>query len=136
MDKLSKQKYFRNYYLKNKAKINKYNREYHKTYYKKNSVTQTKRVKEKRLLERKQAMSHYSNGTMSCACCKESKYEFLVFDHIKGNGNLHRRSLEKKYDSRHIARYLIKNNFPDGFQVLCYNCNMAKSFYGKCPHQS
>lgn len=28
-----------------------------------------------------------------------------------------------------------KNNYPKGFQVLCHNCNLAKGFYGKCPHQ-
>jgi hypothetical protein len=31
---------------------------------------------------------------------------------------------------------LIKNNFPDGFQVLCHNCNMSIGLYGYCPHQT
>lgn len=35
-----------------------------------------------------------------------------------------------------IPWWLRRNNYPNGFQVLCHNCNMAKGFYGKCPHQS
>ncbi len=26
------------------------------------------------------------------------------------------------------------NGYPDGFQVLCANCNMAKDRPGGCPH--
>ena len=25
--------------------------------------------------------------------------------------------------------------YPPGYQVLCHNCNLAKGFYGSCPHQ-
>ena len=31
--------------------------------------------------------------------------------------------------------WLKKNNFPDGFRVLCMNCNWAKSAFGICPHK-
>ena len=34
-----------------------------------------------------------------------------------------------------VVRWITKNNSPKGFQILCHNCNMAKGFYGKCPHQ-
>jgi len=30
--------------------------------------------------------------------------------------------------------WLKRNYFPTGFQLLCHNCNLAKGFYGKCPH--
>ena len=34
-----------------------------------------------------------------------------------------------------LYRWLKKNNFPEGFQVLCWNCNHAKFFNGgNCPH--
>ena len=66
-----------------------------------------------------------------CACCGEDRYEFLAIDHKNGGGNAHRRST-----GNHImTNWLFKNGFPDGFQVLCHNCNMAKAFYGKCPHE-
>jgi hypothetical protein len=81
--------------------------------------------------QRLQILSHYSSGTLSCACCKENQYEFLSLDHINGGGSKHRKSLGTKY----ILSYLVKAGFPEGYQVLCHNCNLAKGFYGKCPHQ-
>jgi len=77
-------------------------------------------------------LAHYSAGTLKCACCSEQTYEFLSIDHILGGGTAHRRKLGSKY----IYSWLIQQNFPPGYQVLCHNCNMAKAFYKKCPHQS
>ena len=34
-----------------------------------------------------------------------------------------------------IYWWLIENKFPAGIQILCHNCNLAKGFYGACPHQ-
>ena len=34
-------------------------------------------------------------------------------------------------------RWLKRNNFPEGFQVLCFNCNCGKEINkGVCPHKS
>jgi hypothetical protein len=68
-----------------------------------------------------------------CACCGESLFEFLAIDHIGGGGNEHRRliGLRAGYG---FHRWLIKNNFPNGFRVLCHNCNMSMGAYGYCPH--
>jgi hypothetical protein len=66
-----------------------------------------------------------------CACCLEDKYEFLAIDHINGGGSKHRQSEAKTG----LYQWLKNNNYPEGFQVLCHNCNMAKGFYGSCPHE-
>jgi hypothetical protein len=34
-----------------------------------------------------------------------------------------------------IYRWLISSGFPEGFRVLCHNCNQAIGLYGFCPHQ-
>ena len=35
-----------------------------------------------------------------------------------------------------IYSWLIRNNYPEGFQVLCYNCNLGKAHNnGICPHK-
>ena len=47
-------------------------------------------------------------------------------------GNAHRKSITTKS----IGDWLYVNDYPDGFQVLCHNCNMAKGIYGKCPHKT
>lgn len=66
-----------------------------------------------------------------CTCCGESTFEFLALDHVGGGGNRDR----KIRSTRQIADYVIKNNFPKDFTVLCHNCNLAKGFFGECPHQ-
>jgi hypothetical protein len=30
--------------------------------------------------------------------------------------------------------YLIRNNFPEGYRVLCHNCNQSLGYFGYCPH--
>ncbi len=68
-----------------------------------------------------------------CVCCGESRYEFLAIDHVNGDGAAHRHKIGKGGSS--FYAWLIKNNFPEGFQILCWNCNWAKGVYGKCPHK-
>lgn len=67
-----------------------------------------------------------------CICCGETQFEFLSFDHINGNGKAHRKITGK---GNTFVRWLIRNNYPDDIQILCHNCNLAKGFYGMCPHQ-
>jgi hypothetical protein len=73
-------------------------------------------------------LNHYSNGTLSCSCCNESHIEFLTIDHIHGGGNKHRKQIYSLYP------WLVRNKFPEGFRVLCYNCNLSLGKYGYCPH--
>lgn len=88
-----------------------------------------------RVLERRRrvtCLEHY--GAMICACCGEHRYEFLTIDHIEGGGNQHLEERKATNQHRNLYSWLIKNNFPPGYQVLCYNCNCAKGNYGECPH--
>lgn len=77
-----------------------------------------------------QVLSNYSIGKLACVCCGESEYEFLTIDHINGGGRHHRRTMTHS----HLYKWLIDNGLPEGYQVLCYNCNCAKGKLGKCPH--
>lgn len=64
-----------------------------------------------------------------CACCGENTLEFLTIDHINNGVE------DRKKNGGKLYRWLIKNNFPKGnYQILCYNCNCAKGFFGYCPH--
>lgn len=77
---------------------------------------------------KQQAMEAYGG---QCACCGESELAFLCIDHINNDGNEHRRQIK----ARTIYGWLRKNNYPDGFQVLCWNCNAGKHINGGiCPH--
>lgn len=97
-----------------------------------NSKLSKERQKSLRQRQRVLALMAYGGSKPKCKCCGESTYEFLCIDHIRGGGNAHR----KEIGLGHIYRWLIANKFPKGFQVLCHNCNLAKGFYGKCPHKA
>ncbi len=91
--------------------------------------------KESRQKMKLEVLQHYSNLDIPCcACCGESIIEFLCIDHLNGNGNVHRKEIGSSH-GRNMYRWLKQNNFPPGFQVLCWNCNTAKGLYGQCPHQ-
>lgn len=75
---------------------------------------------------------HYSFGTYKCACCGCNDIRFLEINHVEGKGNEHRKSIGT-YSG--FDKWLIKNNLPGGFDVLCSNCNSGKFRNGGvCPH--
>lgn len=75
--------------------------------------------KQHREKERKQVFDYYG---YVCANCGETTNEFLTIDHINGGGCNH----IKNIIHGHFYKWLIKNNFPNDFQTLCYNCNCSK----------
>ncbi len=86
-----------------------------------------KRMVEKERQTRIDVINHYGG---KCDCCGEDNIEFLSLDHINGGGNQHRKSENIK----NMAKWLKKNKFPNGFRVLCRNCNFSYGAYGYCPH--
>lgn len=98
-----------------------------RTWYLQNLEHQHARVARKHRAEREACFQKYGGV---CACCGEHRYEFLAIDHINGGGIRHRKQLK----ITKIARWLARNGFPDGYRVLCHNCNMALGQYGYCPH--
>jgi hypothetical protein len=59
---------------------------------------------------------------------------FLTIDHIHDDGAEKRRTVEPGTGIS-LYRWLRKNSYPSGYQVLCFNCNQAKHIFGRCPHQ-
>jgi hypothetical protein len=88
----------------------------------------------RRRLCKEKCMSHYSEGIPTCKCCGETNIAFLTIDHVNNDGAEHRR---RDPNARGGSLYylLVRSNFPEGFQVLCMNCNCAKEWYGVCPHK-
>jgi len=80
-------------------------------------------------------LTHYSNGLLECACCGEREYAFLTLDHIHGGGNKHRKAMGSFFNVyRQLYKELCKGVRPEGFRVLCLNCNFAEG-RGGCPHR-
>lgn len=67
-------------------------------------------------------VKHYSNNTFKCSECGESRYQCLDLDHIYNNGKEDRTTTNPYV----LYRRLIKNGFPEGYQILCRNCNWIK----------
>ncbi len=111
-----------------KRTLNKFRDKYNKNRLKKYNLLR-KRFQEKRKVRRfllkLEVMSHYSNGIPRCNVCQETMIEFLNIDHIKPRKE-HGHSWT--FGSDRLHKWLLKNNFPSGFQILCYNHNMIKAF--------
>src|SRR6267378_97820 len=77
----------------------------------------------------------YAYGGYICACCGETEKRFLSIDHIDGGGNKHRKETGMKSGSEFYI-WLRLQNYPAGYQVLCYNCNLGKRHNNNvCPHK-
>jgi hypothetical protein len=92
-------------------------------------------MKNRHAILRLSILQQYSSLIPFCACCGEKEINFLCIDHINGGGNKHRKEISAHGKGGNIYNWLYKNNFPEGFQILCHNCNMAKGAYGICPHR-
>ena len=101
--------------------------------YTRNKDEEAKKRKERYLKQRTMVLETYSNGVPICNCCGETTFEFLTIDHINNNGAKERKKSGRR-GAMEFVRWIIKNNYPKGLQILCWNCNTAKQYHGGCPH--
>jgi hypothetical protein len=71
-------------------------------------------------------MDHYGR---QCACCGTTSR--LSIDHVNGGGGRHRRELGVA-TTYGFCLWLIRQNFPPGFQILCQQCNSSKGEGPRC----
>lgn len=78
-------------------------------------------------------------GGYRCNCCGETIQEFLTIDHVNNDGAKHRKEIcgEKKASGKKVYRWIVNHGFPEGFQVLCMNCNWGRAHSPNhvCPHK-
>lgn len=75
---------------------------------------------------RREVLSHYSDGTLCCACCgwrSGSEMERLEIDHVNGGGRKHRLRVIGSVGGTRFFEWLRSHDYPDGFRVLCAGCN-------------
>ncbi len=79
--------------------------------------------------QRAKVYAAYGN---KCQCCEETEPLFLTIDHVNNDGHLER----KAHSQGGLYSRIIQENFPDRYQILCWNCNAGKKRNnGVCPHQ-
>ena len=86
--------------------------------YKRRGISTSLKYYENRI----KVIEHYSKGKNCCARCGLSDIRVLDLDHINNNGYEHR----KEIGTLNIIKWILENNFPTGFQILCKNCNWIK----------
>lgn len=71
-------------------------------------------------------LDRYGN---QCAICGFNDMRALQLDHINDNGSQERKDLgSQKFSGVKFYEYLIKQGLPDGYQILCANCNNIKQW--------
>ena len=107
-------------------------KEYWKSYYKKNRKKRIRAVRKSQLNNKMKVFKKYSNGKIKCEICENNDMDVLTLDHINGGGNKHRRELGgSNFCGGTFYTWIIKNNYPDGFRVLCRNCNFKEYLKSK-----
>lgn len=106
-----------------------------KQYYEKNKERVRARLRAKHSKNRDAVFKHYGN---ECVCCGEGNRAFLTVDHVNDDGWKYRKRKDGNPSSHHnIYGWIVRNEFPSGFQILCRNCNWGKEVNnGICPHLS
>lgn len=78
-----------------------------------------------------EAFTHYSvKGVIVCMRCGYSDIRALTLDHMGNNGLEHKKTINAKHPRQVtgtlVYRDLKKKGWPEGYQILCYNCNWIK----------
>ena len=108
-----------------------------------------KKAKNTRDNNRLKILQYYSKNLSHsdipcCRCCGESIHDFLAIDHIAGKKQMDsepelvKLGYKSKFKVGKLQKFILDNNFPKGFQILCHNCNHAKSVpenKNVCPHE-
>lgn len=84
-----------------------------------------------RTRQRESVYSTYGNKC-SCLPCGETRWQFLVLDHVNDDGAKHRLEIG---ESARLVEWAYKNGCPPSLRLLCANCNTGRERNkGVCPH--
>jgi hypothetical protein len=102
----------REYVLSGKAKMTS----------KKYSLNHPEKRIEYQLKIKTDVLTYYGNGKCACVRCGYNDIRALSIDHINGNGANQRKNIEGAF----CYNWLKTNNYPEGYQTLCMNCQFIK----------
>jgi len=73
---------------------------------------------------KRECFEKYSDGDVKCSVCGIDDFDVLTLDHINGGGRKMARliGLGNGVGGYRLYLYLKRNNYPDGFRILCFNC--------------
>ena len=108
---------YRKYYLAYAQKYKERTKVQRVIYNRNNKEFIDKRARKHRDYLRGLVLNHYG----PCCCwCGEKDINSLQIDHILNNGR------DQKRYGENLSLYIIKNNYPNAYQILCADCNQLK----------
>lgn len=116
---IASKKYNQEYTRKNLPRLMKANRERRKNNPRKYQLKDSERNQ----IIKRRVISHYSGGTPKCKRCGIEDLRCLEIDHMSNNGSKDRR---RNLTGNSMYYYLIREGYPEDFQILCRNCNWIK----------
>ena len=123
----------------------------YKKKYQDNKVEILGKSKVTRVNLKKEVFSEYSkrhsnSDVPCCNCCGQKNHiDFLALDHIAGKRQMDsepelvKLGYSSKLKNNALIKWLIEYDYPEGFQILCHNCNQAKGMPKNnniCPHET
>ena len=96
----------------------------HSHFCEKHMATKKESDRASHLKNKQVVLAHYCHNEIRCQICGFSDMRALTIDHLAGGGCQHRREL--RGGGPGFYRWLKQRNFPDGYQVLCMNCQFIK----------
>lgn len=98
-------------------------------YYRKHHVAVKARQLKSRQKLKLEVITAYGG---KCSCCPEGEIKFLTIEHVNKDGKAHRAAFP---GGMGVYRDIRSRGFPPEYTIHCFNCNIAKSLFGVCPHQ-
>jgi hypothetical protein len=105
--------YIRNWQVRNKARV-------------------ATRARSQRQTLRLAALAYYGGIPPRCFCCFNGFTDHLTVAAMDGEilfGTTGRTGTA-------LYRKLAREDYPEGYRVLCWNCLMSRSLYHACPHEA
>jgi len=125
-DKESRKAYQRKYY---------HERKNNEDYKQKRERERPERLKKLNKDAQKREERAHSTLGGKCWCCGETHDEFLRVDGNWGIREHYKLTAIQYNRETNLIQWLIKNDFPDGFKLICRNCLHSYKYFGYCPHQ-
>lgn len=66
-----------------------------------------------------------TDGEGTCRWCGQGDIDVLCVDHIDNSGAVHRKA-QRGLTGDSMYKWLVRNDYPPGYQILCFNCNTKK----------
>lgn len=116
----SRKSYEEQYYKEHKEEILRKSREHYRV----NRSNELLRRAKRKAKIKYEVLTHYSVSSIpQCAYCGIKDIDVLCIDHIDNDGYKRPRNDPSRKD---LCFWLYRHGFPEGYQVLCANCNLKK----------